>query len=135
MDRRITATIDADPDRIIETLADLTTYPNWLDLVAAVEPDGDQAWLVTLRARLGPLARSKRLRMVRAHLDDTSVRFERVEVDMRDHAEWTLSADVTEGTVQVHLHYSGDLWTAPVERALVGYERRAAAALTEYLSP
>ena len=61
----------------MEALADLSTYPEWLALVTEAEPQGDHTWLVTLRARLGPLARSKRLRMVRTQLLDDSVRFER----------------------------------------------------------
>ena len=120
-------------------LADLGTYPSWLDLVTAAEPDGDEAWLVTLRARLGPLARSKRLRMVRTHLDDHSVRFERSETDGRDHSAWQLSADLASlgedrSEVKVHLHYGGALWSAPLEIVLATFEGTAADRLTTYLN-
>ncbi len=124
-------------------LADLTTYSSWLSLVAAVEPDGKAnghaAWLVTLRARLGPLARSKRLRMVRTELNETSVRFERAETDRRDHAAWVLTA-VLEPLVQggsevkVHLHYGGALWSAPLEIVLASFEGSAGERLSAYLS-
>ena len=77
MDRTISATVDAAPVATMEALADLSTYSAWLSLVAAAEPDGPDVWLVTLRARLGPLSRSKRLRMIRTELLEHSVRFER----------------------------------------------------------
>ena len=120
-------------------LADLGTYPSWLDFVTAAEPDGDEAWSVTLRARLGPLARSKRLRMVRTHLDDESVRFERSETDGRDHSAWLLSAELTSvdpdhSDVKVHLHYGGALWSAPLEIVLATFEGSAAEQLTNYLN-
>lgn len=119
-------------------LADLSTYPEWLSLVTAAEPDGDDAWLVTLRARLGPLARSKRLRMVRTELDEALVRFERRELDGRDHAEWVLTAsldaiDTAAADVKVHLHYGGALWTAPLEIVLKSFEGTAADRLSAYL--
>ena len=120
-------------------LADLGTYPRWLGLVTSAEPDGDDTWIVTLRARLGPLARSKRLRMVRTHLDDQSVRFERTETDGRDHAEWILSADLTpldadRSEAKVHLHYGGALWSSPLEIVLATFEGTAAERLTAYLN-
>ena len=122
-------------------LADLGTYPSWLTLVTNAEPeaDSDKTWLVTLRARLGPLARSKRLRMVRTALDEHSVRFERVETDGRNHAEWILSASLeslspTSSAVKVHLHYGGALWTAPLEIVLASFEGSAADRLSAFLS-
>lgn len=123
----------------MEALADLATYPAWLTLVTGAEPDGPDAWLVTLRARLGPLARSKRLRMVRTELLDHSVRFERVETDGRDHAEWVLTATLDPvadaiSEVKVHLHYGGALWTAPLEIVLASFEGSAAERLSAYLS-
>ena len=60
-------------------LADLATYTHWLTLVSAAEPvDPDEdgglgntgnppTWNVTIKAQLGPLARSKRLRMTRRY--------------------------------------------------------------------
>lgn len=47
--------------------------PQWLEIVTRAEPMGDDgnepAWAVDLRGRMGPLARSKRLRMVRTGHD------------------------------------------------------------------
>lgn len=147
MDRRISATVSASPAETIAALADLGTYPSWLSLVHGAERvhDADDVWNVTLRARLGPLARSKRLRMRRTHLDDASVRFERDEIDGRDHATWKLEATVRRvdtasggpsggSDVVVHLHYSGALWSTPLEIALASFEGSAADRLDSYLS-
>lgn len=140
VDRRISATVSASPAETIAALADLSTYPSWLSLVHGAEPIDDEIWNVTLRARLGPLARSKRLRMRRTHLDDTRVRFERDEVDGRDHAAWELEATVAPADtgsgsdVVVHLHYSGALWSTPLEIALASFEGSAADRLDSYLS-
>lgn len=138
VDRRISASVAAAPDRTIAALADLSTYPEWLSLVTDAEPIDNGTWNVTLRARLGPLARSKRLRMTRVHSDHERVRFERDEVDGRDHAEWVLEATVAPAgsgsDVVVHLHYSGALWSAPLEIVLASFEGSAAERLSEYLT-
>ena len=63
-----------DGERIFAVVNDLGTYPRWLDIVGravptAADPAGDDpgpAWLIDLRGQLGPLRRSKRLRMVRS---------------------------------------------------------------------
>ncbi|MFM2184117.1 MAG: hypothetical protein RJB61_2411, partial [Actinomycetota bacterium] len=142
------AAVDApcDATRLFSLIDDLAIYPSWIELVhgASVDtPDRDgPAWRVELRARIGPLARSKRLRMVRTEHRpaDGTVVFERRETDGRQHAPWILRAAVTPGpdgsgsTVQMHLHYGGALWTGGVlERALSeqissGSERLAALA-------
>jgi hypothetical protein len=51
-------------------------------------------WDVELRARLGPLARSKRLRMVRTVRDPETftATFERDQADGRNHSPWTAAA-------------------------------------------
>jgi hypothetical protein len=127
--------IDADviapctPAELFPFVDDLAAYPPWMRLVhavTAVEPDeqGRPAWQVELRARVGPLARSKRLRMVRTvHQTDTEVVFERMEVDGRAHSAWVLTATLTgldAGTrLDVRLNYGGGLWTGGVlERVL-----------------
>ncbi|MFT4990324.1 MAG: hypothetical protein ACI9BK_003106 [Acidimicrobiales bacterium] len=139
MDRTISATVDAAPAATMEALADLVTYPAWLTLVTGAEPDGPDTWLITLRARLGPLARSKRLRMVRTELLEHSVRFERAETDGRNHAEWVLTASLeprpdATSEVKVHLHYGGALWSAPLEIVLASFEGNAAERLSTYLN-
>ena len=67
---------------------DLGGYPSWTDLVHRATSEANTApptWDVELRARVGPLARSKRLRMQRTLLDAEhhAVRFERVELDAK----------------------------------------------------
>lgn len=112
-------TIDAPPDAVFPYVADLEQYPRWLGLVHAAEPDerGDRsAWTIELRARVGPFARSKRLRMELVEMvADRLAVFERAEVDGRDHARWSLRVelDPAQGTttVTMHLAYDGRLWT------------------------
>lgn len=133
MQRTITADLNAPPQRVFEMLSDLTQYPEWLDLVADAEPapaaDGDTgpAWFITLRAKVGPFARSKRLRMQRTVADEpTHLVFERREIDGREHAGWTLEVQIDDAAapapgptpVTVELRYDGGLWTAPLEGVL-----------------
>ena len=115
------------PDELFALIDDLVLYPSWIDLVHRAIPDGVEppAWQIELRARVGPLARSKRLRMVRAEHDPEQhrVTFERRESDGRRHSPWVLRAGVrsTSGTssLHMHLHYGGGLWTGGVlERVL-----------------
>lgn len=116
------ASTTATPARLYAVLRDLTTYPAWLDLVQAVQPTGD-AFEVTLRATIGPFARSKQLRMVEAATGDPmSISFVRAETDGRNHANWQLDSIVTEtpggSKVQVTLRYDGSLWSPILERVL-----------------
>ena len=113
-------------------VADLSAYPTWLPLVheAVAAPGDEPAWEVELRARVGPFARSKRLRMALTEMvTDRLVVFERAEIDGRDHARWALRAELVEidvGTrVTMHLAYDGGLWTAGIlERVLDEEVRR-----------
>ena len=124
----ITADVEllAAPDRVRVWIADLDRYPAWLSILAKAEPlievDGRQAWAVELRAKVGPLARSKRLRMVRTIDESLHVRFERDELDGRNHAQWTLDAQlepIPTGTrLTMVLHYSGGFGSGVVERLL-----------------
>ena len=105
---------------------DLARYPDWLEIVTRVEPlpeGGEPAWAVDLRGRLGPLARSKRLRMVRTVLDPPrAVTFERQELDGRDHSPWRLATVVAEhpdgAELRMALHYGGSLFGPVLERVL-----------------
>ena len=115
------------PEELFEWVGDLGRYPEWLGIVErseaqADEEDGSPAWLVDLRGRLGPLARSKRLHMVRTERSGTGVTFERRERDGRHHSPWLLRADVApnaEGSVlTMRLHYGGSLWGPVLERLL-----------------
>jgi hypothetical protein len=126
----VTADLDAPcaPAELFEWVDDLGRYPQWLDIVPRAVPDeahpddAGPAWSVDLRGRLGPLARSKRLRMVRTALAPGQVRFERVEHDGRRHSPWVLEASVDEtdggSRLRVHLHYGGSLVGPIVERLL-----------------
>ena len=127
----VTADLDAPcpPEVLFEWVSDLGRYPKWLDIVPRAEPVRDAArerpaWSVDLRGRLGPFARSKRLRMERTVCDaDAGVaRFERAELDGRSHSPWVLTAEVTEvpggSRLTMHLHYGGALWGPVVERLL-----------------
>ena len=86
--------------------------------------NGQPAWDVELRARIGPFSRSKRLTMTRVVcLTDAEVVFERSETDGRQHSMWRLGATVapteTGSHLEMRLHYGGGLWTGGlVERAL-----------------
>ena len=123
-----------DGERIFAVVNDLGTYPRWLDIVGravptAADPAGDDpgpAWLIDLRGQLGPLRRSKRLRMVRSSGGSTSeVRFDRRELDGRDHSPWVLEATLKASdrpgqviALTMRLHYGGSLWVPLLDRVL-----------------
>jgi hypothetical protein len=95
--------------------------------VAGAEPlaGAEPAWSVDLRGRLGPLARSKRLRMVRTkYRPDELAVFERAEADGRRHSAWVLRAEVSAGPTAaesrlvMRLHYGGSFWGPVLERLL-----------------
>lgn len=124
---------DVDPDVLHAAVADLGGYPEWLDIVPRAVPapadpgdpgDPGPAWSVDLRGRLGPLSRSKRLRMVRTVSDaPTLVVFERRELDGRSHSDWILRARIdpaTSGptTLTMELHYGGAMWMPMLDRLL-----------------
>ena len=126
----VVASVDLDcpPATALAVLGDLGRYPEWLDIVHRARPvdldpgDPGPAWLVDLRASLGPLARSKRLRMVRSVHTDTAIRFERRELDGREHSAWELAADIVAApagtSVTMALDYGGGLLDGLVERLL-----------------
>ena len=116
------------PDELYVWVDDLGRYPEWLDIVPrAVAVDGHPddpgpAWSVDLRGRVGPIARSKRLRMARTLHEPGRVRFERVEHDGRKHSSWVLSAEVAPvdggSRLRMHMHYDGSLVGPLIERLL-----------------
>jgi hypothetical protein len=122
----------------------LERYPTWMALVHEATPldddDRGTAWSVQLRTRVGPLARSKRLRMVRTVVaEERHAMFERVELDGRRHSPWVL--DVTldpraDGThLEMRLQYLGSLWTGGVLQRILDDEiRRGRAALLRLVS-
>ena len=109
--------------RVWEVVSDLATYPSWLEIVPKARALDDGSWQVDLRGRLGPFARSKRLRMVRTVADaPTTAVFERQELDGRQHSPWVLRAEVTDegggSRLTMRLHYGGSLWGPVLERLL-----------------
>ena len=134
----------ASPHDVFEQVSMLDRYPDWMRLVHKVEPlepdGGRPAWWVELRARVGPFARSKQLRMVRTALEPgRRVRFERIQDDERDHAEWVLTATVARGdggaSVTTELTYTGGLWGSGVLQRILDDEiRRGKDALARLVS-
>ena len=129
----VTASLDApcSVDELFTAVDDLTSYPSWLTIVTTAVPavadatgdDPGPAWQVDLRGRLGPLARSKRLRMVRTAFEAPShIRFERREVDGRSHSPWVLDAEVLPtdagSRLTMRLHYGGSFGGSLLERML-----------------
>ena len=140
MDVRASLDAACDPTRLFGIVSDLSKYPQWMDLVHRVSPDGEDAWDVELRAKVGPFARSKRLRMVRSESQPPNlVRFERREGDGRTHAPWVLTATIASSggtsTLTMHLHYGGSLFTGGLLERVLGEQiergRSRLAALVE----
>jgi carbon monoxide dehydrogenase subunit G len=94
---------------------DLALYNAWMPLVHGVERVDSTTWNVELRAKVGPFARSKRLRMTKTVDEPSRIVFERREVDGKSHAPWLLSVTLqprgNETLVSVQLEYQGTLWT------------------------
>ena len=124
-------------ERVLPIIEDLGTYPRWLSVVHRAVPDGDGGWTVDLGARVGPLSRAKRVRMIRVEKDGV-VRFERSELDGKRHSAWVLEATVSPdpaGTsLAMHLHYSGAPALPLLDAVLAGEARRAARRLGEIVA-
>lgn len=125
---RTTSSLDLDAPvaSVVPLVDDLSAYTQWMPMIHGIEradDAGETAWSVELRAKVGPFARSKRLRMVRT-VHDTSpdgsvtVVFVRREVPARQHSAWTMTVRVSPRgpgcTVAMDLEYGGSLWTAGV---------------------
>lgn len=118
--------LDAPVGRVAALVDDLSAYEQWMPMIHCIERadvDGETAWSVELRAKVGPFARSKRLRMVRTVHDTATdgtvtVVFARREVPVRQHSAWTMTVRVSPRgagcTVAMDLEYGGSLWTAGV---------------------
>lgn len=146
MKATITETITgASHQALFDQIATLDRYPPWMRLVHRVSPlppDEEErlAWWVELRARVGPFTRSKQLRMVRTRfVPNELVKFERIQHDDRDHAEWVLIGEVAGANggseLTMHLEYTGELWSMKVLGKILDDEvRRSTAALARLLS-
>jgi len=145
MERTEQVETPAPPERLYALVEDLGRYSEWLDIVVRASPaealagDEGPAWSIELRGRLGPLARSKRLRMVRTvHDVPERVVFERREAGERSHSPWTLTAEVAptaDGSrLTMSLHYGGALWGPMLERLLADEVERARPRLVALLA-
>jgi hypothetical protein len=134
------------PGELFAAIESLDGYEKWLDIVDRVVPaepsEGDPgpAWRVDLRAQIGPLRRSKRLRMVRdLHDAPGRVRYVRRETDGREHSPWRLSAQVAPAAdggsrLEMSLYYGGTLWVPMIERLLRDEIERSRPRLLAHLS-
>lgn len=144
----VTASLEApvEPEALYAVVSDLATYPRWLEIVPRAEPtepdDGDvgPAWSVDLRGQLGPLRRSKRLRMVRTVAEPGElVVVERRELDDRTHSDWILRARIGPGAVAevtrltMELHYGGSMWMPLLDRLLAEEIERSRGRLLQVL--
>ncbi|HEX7167474.1 MAG TPA: hypothetical protein VF230_10885 [Acidimicrobiales bacterium] len=144
------AAVAADRRRVFALVRDLSTYPGWFSVVRAAEADAtaEAAWVVDLGASLGPLTRTKRVRMRRTVDDEPAgrARFERDEQDGRQHSAWVLEARIAGAgagagdgdgdgdghgalTLTMHLYYGGIAWVPGLDRLLRDEAKRAAARL------
>lgn len=132
--------LDARVRDVMPHVMTLDKYVAWMPIVhrATVHQSEPTTWDVELRAKVGPLARSKRLTMHRTvceeHADGSGARavFERRETDGRKHAPWVLTVELTlleddsalssnspRTRVDVEMLYGGNLWTGGIlERVL-----------------
>ena len=133
---------------VLPYIEDLMKYPQWMGLVHAVGPaDAGGGHQVELRGKIGPFARSKRLRMIRVEQPDPHhIRFERHETDGRSHGQWVLQAVLDSGVTTsgvaspqsgtrlfITLNYEGSLWTSVVERVLADEIERSKSRLRDLL--
>jgi hypothetical protein len=111
-----------------------------MPLVHRATVAGPGAWDVELRAKVGPFARSKRLRMERTTDTPQLIVFERKEHDGRDHAPWRMTCTMVEKgesvVMRVELYYGGTLWTGGIlERVLADHIERGRENLRALVSP
>lgn len=140
------ALLPAPAGRAHEAVRDLATYPSWLRIVQSAVPatahpdDTGPAWLVDLGARLGPLRRTKRVRMVRITDEPGAlVCFERAEHDGEEHGDWRLGAELEAAgpastNLTMHLHYRGSAWLPGLDLLLAQEVRAGAARLARRLA-
>ncbi|MEI7887152.1 MAG: SRPBCC family protein [Actinomycetes bacterium] len=145
MDVTAVLTAPVVPKVLFDLVSDLGRYPDWLEIVpraqvAEADPgDSGPVWSVDLRGQVGPLSRSKRLRMVRTESDSPRIaRFERRERDGRSHSHWVLEAIVnpvtdTETALTMSLHYDGTMWVPMLDRLLADEIERSRGRLLSVL--
>jgi carbon monoxide dehydrogenase subunit G len=118
-------TLVASTPEVFPFVSHLDRYQEWMPLVHRAHHDSDDAWVVELRAKVGPFARSKRLRMQRTEcveptspLEDGYVVFVRRELDGKSHSPWILTVRIHAknggSRVDVDLEYQGSLWSGGI---------------------
>ena len=136
VDVRAPLALRASADAVFDEVREIEDYPDWLSIVREVRPappapgEGTPAWFVEIGARLGPLSRTKRVRMVRVKDErPRTVRFERCELDGREHSPWILTASIAEAPhgseLTMALHYGGRTFVPALELVLREEIRRA----------
>ena len=145
--------LDARVRDVMPHVMTLDKYVAWMPIVhrATVNQSEPTTWDVELRAKVGPLARSKRLTMHRTvceeNADGSGARavFERQETDGRKHSPWVLTVVLTSlaldsstdamsarTRVDVEMVYGGNLWTGGIlERVLSDSIESGKSALAE----
>lgn len=130
MRTEVSVELECGVDEVRTWVDDLTRFTSWTELLHDVSTQTPAqgelaAWSVELRGKLGPFARSKRLRMARVATESPEhLRFERREIDTGSHGQWNLDVRLAAGgtrattLVVMHLEYEGRLWSGAVERLL-----------------
>lgn len=135
MDLTLSTVVPLPADRVRPAVDDLGTYPNWMGLVHRAEVV-DGGWLVDIGARIGLLRPTKRLRMARTE----PLRFERQELDGKEHPAWVLRGEITDAgaldrcRLTMHLHYSGAPPIPGIDLVLSREASRAGRRLASYLA-
>lgn len=118
-----TTWVAASPEQVFQVVSNLDEYVSLLSIVHQVHAVAPGEWIVDLRADLGPISRSKRLRMIRAVSESPNqIRFERSENDGRKHACWVLGIQLralSDGTeLTADLNYDGRVPLGMLERVV-----------------
>lgn len=110
---RATAAADVrgEPARVVAVLADLGTWPRWLDVVlqATPEPGTVAAWRARLGLRVGPVALGYDVRLVRTVADPAHLRFERRELDGAEHSPVVLDVRLAPAGDAVHVRLDAEI--------------------------
>jgi carbon monoxide dehydrogenase subunit G len=110
--------LSVDSTDVYPFVSDLQRYAEWMPLIHSVASTGENSWDVELRAKIGLLARSKRLSMRRTSNSPGLIVFERDESDGRAHSSWTLTVRTVSSdkgcVVTMEMAYGGTLWTAGI---------------------
>lgn len=139
MDLSASAVLPCPPEVAYAEVADLSGYPAWLTIVREVRSGDDGSWSVDLGARMGPIGRTKTVRMVRtADERPAHVRFERAELDGRQHSAWVLDARLEPGVegatdLVMSLHYGGARWLPLLDLVLAQEVHRAGGRLADQI--